>query len=130
MTRAGMARADALALHAPFTSTSHGMIDRDELVAMKPGAVLINTGRGALADPVALAEALRTGAIAGAAARRSPVAGRRRAEPTLYSPLGMGQREGAGDARVQAGAIGDASNAVGAGWLRPWSVNQGESAFS
>lgn len=65
--RALLARADALTLHVPLTPASRGMIDRDALAAMKPGAVLINTGRGALVDPAALADALRNGTIAGAA---------------------------------------------------------------
>ena len=62
-----LARADALTLHVPLTPASRGMIDREALAAMKPNAVLINTGRGALVDPAALADALRSGTIAGAA---------------------------------------------------------------
>ncbi|PUA19861.1 NAD(P)-dependent oxidoreductase [Glaciimonas sp. PCH181] len=62
-----LARADALTLHVPLTPTSRNMIDSKALEAMKATAVLINTGRGALVDPVALAEALRAGTISGAA---------------------------------------------------------------
>lgn len=62
-----LACADALTLHVPLTPESRGLIDREALAAMKPGAVLINTGRGALVDPAALADALRSGTIAGAA---------------------------------------------------------------
>jgi glycerate dehydrogenase len=62
-----LARVDALTLHVPLTPASHGMIDRKALDAMKGNAVLINTGRGALVDSVALAAALRAGTIAGAA---------------------------------------------------------------
>jgi glycerate dehydrogenase len=62
-----LAHADALTLHVPLTPTSRGMIGREALQAMKPSAVLINTGRGALVDPAALAAALRRGTIAGAA---------------------------------------------------------------
>lgn len=60
-------RADVLTLHVPLTDATRGLIDRATLARMKPEAVLINTGRGALVDPVALAWALRNGVIAGAA---------------------------------------------------------------
>jgi glycerate dehydrogenase len=62
-----LACADALTLHVPLTAQSRNMLDRAALGAMKNTAVLINTGRGALVDPAALAEALRDGVIAGAA---------------------------------------------------------------
>ncbi|KAA3654473.1 MAG: D-2-hydroxyacid dehydrogenase [Proteobacteria bacterium] len=60
-------RADVLSLHCPLTAGTRGMIDRAALQAMKPTAFLINTARGALIDEAALAEALRSGEIAGAA---------------------------------------------------------------
>ena len=62
-----LSHADALTLHLPLTPASHGMIDANALARMKSSAVLINPGRGALVDPVALALALRTGIIGGAA---------------------------------------------------------------
>lgn len=62
-----IAQVDALTLHVPLTEASRNMIDSVALSAMKPGAIIINTGRGALVDPVALAAALRAGTIAGAA---------------------------------------------------------------
>ncbi len=60
-------RADVLSLHCPLTDDTRGMIDGAVLQAMKPTAFLINTARGALVDEAALAEALRSGEIAGAA---------------------------------------------------------------
>jgi glycerate dehydrogenase len=62
-----LGRADALTLHVPLTDSTRGLIGRAALERMNPDAVLINTGRGALVEPTALAWALRTGAIAGAA---------------------------------------------------------------
>ena len=61
-----LAAADVLTLHCPLTPTTQGLIGRDELRAMKPGALLINTARGALVDEAALITALREGWIAGA----------------------------------------------------------------
>jgi glycerate dehydrogenase len=58
---------DALTLHVPLTPQTQGLMSEERLAAMKPAAVLINTGRGALVDPQALANALRKGRIAGAA---------------------------------------------------------------
>lgn len=58
--------ADVVSLHCPLTAETRGMIGADELRAMKPEALLINTGRGGLVDETALAQALREGWIAGA----------------------------------------------------------------
>lgn len=58
---------DALSLHVPLTPETRGLMDARRLALMKPDAVLINTGRGALVDPAALAHALRTQQLAGAA---------------------------------------------------------------
>jgi glycerate dehydrogenase len=57
---------DIMSLHAPLTAETRGMIGASELRAMKPEAILINTARGGLVDEAALAEAIRTGIIAGA----------------------------------------------------------------
>ncbi|WP_341395591.1 D-2-hydroxyacid dehydrogenase [Arthrobacter sp. G119Y2] len=58
---------DYVILAAPLTPDTRGMLSREVLAAMKPTAVLINVGRGALANEAALEEALRSGALAGAA---------------------------------------------------------------
>ena len=62
-----LAAADALSLHVPLTPATQGLISQRTLALMKPDAVLINTGRGALVDPQALADALRAGCLGGAA---------------------------------------------------------------
>ncbi len=59
-------RADWLVLAAPHTAATRGLIGRAQLERMKPGAVLINLGRGALVDEPALLEALEQGRLAGA----------------------------------------------------------------
>ena len=62
-----LARVDVLTLHVPLTQATRGMIGREALARMKPDAVIVNTGRGALVDAAALLEALRAGRIGGAA---------------------------------------------------------------
>ena len=58
---------DAISLHAPLTPATRQMIGARELAGMPTGAYLVNTARGELIDPEALAEALESGHIAGAA---------------------------------------------------------------
>jgi glyoxylate reductase len=58
--------ADVVSLHCPLTPQTRHILDRKRLVSMKPGALLINTGRGPLVDEPALVECLRNGPIAAA----------------------------------------------------------------
>ncbi|HEY6898463.1 MAG TPA: D-2-hydroxyacid dehydrogenase [Rhodocyclaceae bacterium] len=61
-----LATADVLSLHLPLSEATRHLIGAAELDLMKPGALLINTARGALVDEPALAAALRVGRIGGA----------------------------------------------------------------
>ncbi len=61
-----LARSDIVSLHIRLTPETRGFIGRREFSLMKPGAILVNTGRGPLVDRDALLAALRTGGIAGA----------------------------------------------------------------
>ena len=54
---------DIVTLHCPLTPDTHAMINRDTISRMKPGAILINTGRGPLVDEQAVAEALTSGEL-------------------------------------------------------------------
>ena len=57
---------DIVSLHVPLTPATTHLIDSDAIARMKPGAILINTARGALVDESALVTALRCGALAAA----------------------------------------------------------------
>jgi len=56
-------RADAVVLLLPLTPETRRIVDRDFLLAMKEGALLLNAGRGGLVDTEALWEVLRAGRI-------------------------------------------------------------------
>ena len=60
-------RAEVLTLHAPMLPATKGMVGAAQIARMPRGAVLVNAARGGLVDEAALVEALRSGALAGAA---------------------------------------------------------------
>lgn len=62
-----LARADVVSLHVPLLDSTRGLFDAARIAAMKPDAVLVNTARGGIVDERALAEALRSGRLGGAA---------------------------------------------------------------
>ena len=59
--------ADVVTLHVPLLPQTTGMIGARELARMKPGAILIQGSRGGVVDEAALAEALQSGQLGGAA---------------------------------------------------------------
>jgi D-3-phosphoglycerate dehydrogenase len=59
--------ADVLSVHVPLTDATRGCIGAAELAAMRPGARVINVARGGIIDEAALAAALVSGHLAGAA---------------------------------------------------------------
>ena len=59
-------QSDVVSLHCPITRENAGFVNKHLLGLMKPTALLINTSRGGLIDEHALADALNSGAIAGA----------------------------------------------------------------
>jgi phosphoglycerate dehydrogenase-like enzyme len=62
-----LAESDWIVLATPLTSETRGLIGARELAIVKPGAVLVNLGRGALVDEHALIDALAAGRLGGAA---------------------------------------------------------------
>lgn len=59
-------RADVLSLHCPLTKETTGLIGRDALRLLPPGAIVINTARGPLVDEPALIDGITGGHLAGA----------------------------------------------------------------
>ncbi|WP_237058167.1 D-2-hydroxyacid dehydrogenase [Microbulbifer sediminum] len=62
-----LAESDVISLHCPLTAETDRLVNREFLAAMKPGTLLVNTARGGLVDEPALADALRSGHLGGAA---------------------------------------------------------------
>ena len=61
-----LAESDVLSLHCPYSPATHHLLGAEEFAAMKPTAYVVNTARGPVIDEAALADALRSGEIAGA----------------------------------------------------------------
>lgn len=62
-----LATSDVISLHCPLTRENTGMINQDTISKMKDGAILLNTARGLLLDEQAVADALASGKLRGAA---------------------------------------------------------------
>lgn len=63
---AGILSRDVVSIHTPLTEATRNLIDTIELGLMKPHAILVNCSRGGIINEAALADALRSGQIAGA----------------------------------------------------------------
>jgi len=61
-----LARSDVVSLHCPLTAETRQLINAERLALMKPTALLLNTGRGALINETDLAAALHQGRLGGA----------------------------------------------------------------
>jgi D-lactate dehydrogenase len=57
------AQSDIVTLHAPLTAETRHMVDAAAISKMKPGVMIVNTGRGALVDTAALIEGLKSGHV-------------------------------------------------------------------
>ena len=62
-----IARADIVTLHTPLTEATRNILSKEAIARMKKGVRIINCARGGLLDEAALAEALKSGHVAGAA---------------------------------------------------------------
>jgi glycerate dehydrogenase len=60
-----LSKSDYVSLHCPLTDSTKGLIDREKLSWMKPGAYLLNMARGPLVVESSVAAALRAGGLAG-----------------------------------------------------------------
>jgi D-3-phosphoglycerate dehydrogenase len=81
-----LAAADIVTLHVPLTELTDGMMNEERLAAMREGSFLINTSRGPVVEQEALAQALASGHLAGAAVDVFPVEPRTQ-DARLDSPL-------------------------------------------
>ena len=81
-----LARRDFVSVHVALAPQTRGLLGARELARMRPGAILVNTARGGIVDEAALARALRSGRLGGAALdvfAREPLP---RSSPLLGAP--------------------------------------------
>lgn len=62
-----LAQADVVSVHIPLIESTRNFFDASRIASMKRGAILVNTARGGIVDEIAVAAALRTGGLGGAA---------------------------------------------------------------
>jgi len=62
-----LGQSDVVTLHTPLTEETHHLLDRRRLEQLRPGALIVNTGRGPLLDTEALVAAVESGRVGGAA---------------------------------------------------------------
>lgn len=62
-----LAQADAVSLHVPLTPETKNLLSSERIAKMKKGAIVINTARGGISDEAAIAAAVKTGVLGGAA---------------------------------------------------------------
>jgi len=62
-----LAMSDIISIHVPMNPETKGLLNKDRIAKIKKGAILVNTSRGGIVDEAALAEALKSGALYGAA---------------------------------------------------------------
>jgi len=77
---------DVISLHCPLFPDTKEIISRENIAKMKDGVILINTARGALLDEQAVADALASGKIRGAAVDVTTVEPIRKDNPLLSAP--------------------------------------------
>lgn len=78
--------ADVISMHCPLFPETKEIISRENIAKMKDGVILINTARGALLDEQAVADALASGKIRGAAVDVTTVEPIRKDNPLLSAP--------------------------------------------
>jgi glyoxylate reductase len=81
-----LAEADFISLNVPLSAQTRHLIGVREFAAMKRGAILVNTARGAVVDQAALAESLRSGHLGGAGLDVSETEPIARDDPLLKLP--------------------------------------------
>ena len=79
-------QADVISLHCPLFPETKEIINAESIAKMKDGVILINTARGALLDEQAVADALASGKIRGAAVDVTTVEPIRKENPLLTAP--------------------------------------------
>ena len=82
-------RADVVTLHVPETPATQHMFGAAQIAAMREGALLVNASRGTVVDIDALADALRSGHLAGAAIDVFPVEPKGNDDPFVSPLVGM-----------------------------------------
>lgn len=99
-----LAHSDVVSLHVPYSDSTRHMINAERISHMKPGALLVNASRGGLVDEAALADALASGHIAGAALdtyEEEPYRGPLTEMPQVVLTAHMGSYAKEGRARME-----------------------------